>query len=612
MPEQVTTSIGPNALSEASPEQLTAIEYRLLVEHSPVMIWRADVNKKCDYFNHTWLEFTGRALAEETGDGWATGVHPDDLARCFDIYVSNFDQRVPFEMEYRLKRHDGVYRWILDRGVPYRDDHGSFLGFIGSCVDVTERIQGEERGRELAAEQAAHAAAEKKNAELQEMNLRVRASEKALRLREQRERFFAEVSQVMAAHLDYNEALEAIADLLVPRLADFLFFDAVHPDGTISRLSWRHADESRTAWLDDVCRTAFPIGAGHPAARIVGTRVPELIREVNESWITQTATSAEHAELLRGLNARSVLRLPLTDGNSLLGVLTLGTADSGRVFDDNDVAFCSDVATRLVASLRNALLYRELQQAVKSRDEVTSIVSHDLKDPVHTIQMATAVLLDPDMGAVEGTRRQHAMLIQRSATRMARLLEDLIDVAKSEGSSLTIVRKPTALAPLIDEVVDGLRLSSAELGVALAARVPADLPLVSADDRRIVQVLTNLCANALKFTRRGGTVTVSADSSSDVVQLTVRDTGIGISPENLCHVFDRFWQATRASRASAGLGLAIAKSIVESHGGRIWVESREGEGTAFHFTLPVAVNESSPAPTRFEDHDTVISRSTPA
>src|SRR5690348_5304765 len=140
MPEQVTTSIGPNALGEASPEQLTAIEYRLLVEHSPVMIWRADVNKKCDYFNHTWLEFTGRALAEETGDGWATGVHPDDLARCFDIYVSNFDQRVPFEMEYRLKRHDGVYRWILDRGVPYRDDHGSFLGFIGSCVDVTERI----------------------------------------------------------------------------------------------------------------------------------------------------------------------------------------------------------------------------------------------------------------------------------------------------------------------------------------------------------------------------------------------------------------------------------------------------------------------------------------
>ena len=590
MPEHVTTSLAATAQSKTSAEQLTAIEYRLLVEHSPVMIWRADLDKKCDYFNHTWLEFTGRTLAEEAGDGWATGVHPDDLERCFNIYVSSFDQRLPFEMEYRLKRHDGVYRWIFDRGVPYHDDHGNFLGFIGSCVDVTERIEGEERSRELAAEQAAHAAAEKKNVELQEMNQRVRASEKALRLREQRERFFAEISQVMAGHLNYYEALEAIADLLVPRLADFLFFDAVHADGTITRLTWRHADESCAAWLDDVRRTGFPIAAVHPAAHILTTRSPELVREVSESWIEQTATSAEHAELLRGLKARSLLRLPLSDGNALLGVLTLGTADSGRAFDDSDVTFCSNIATRLVAALRNALLHTELQQAVKIRDEVTSIVSHDLKDPVHTIQMATAVLLDPDIAADDGTRRQHAILIQRSATRMARLLEDLVDVAKAEASSFAVVRKPTAIAPLIDEVVDGFRLSAAELGVDLTARVAAELPLVSADDRRIVQVLSNLCANALKFTRRGGTVTVSAEPSGEVVQVTVRDTGIGISREHLSRVFDRFWQAKRASRASAGLGLAIAKSIVEAHGGRIWVESIEGQGSAFHFTLLLAAD----------------------
>lgn len=574
----------------SSSAQLTAIEYRLLVEHSPVMIWRAEPNKKCDYFNQTWLEFTGRTLAEETGDGWAAGVHPDDLERCFNIYVSNFDQRLPFEMEYRLRRHDGVYRWIFDRGVPYSDDQGNFLGYIGSCVDVTERIEGEERSRELAAEQAAHAAAEKKNAELQEMNRRVRASEKALRVREQRERYFAEVSRVMAAHLDYYEALDAIAELLVPRVADFLLFDAVRPDGTISRLLWRHADEARDGWLDALRRAGFPNDARHPAASIVSTRQPELIREVNESWIEQTATSAEHAELLRGLGARSLMRLPLIDGNSLFGVLTLGTADSGRVFDDSDVAFCSHIGTRLVAALRNALLYTELQQAVRMRDEVTSIVSHDLKDPVHTIQMATAVLLDPDIGADEGTRRQHAALIQRSATRMARLLEDLIDVAKAEGSSLAVIRRPTAIAPLIEEVVEAFRLSSLELGVDLTARVAADLPLVVGDDRRIVQVLSNLCANALKFTERGGTVTVTAHPQGEMVQLTVRDTGIGISRENQSHVFDRFWQATRASRASAGLGLAIAKSIVEAHGGTIWVESREGEGTAFHFTLPVAVD----------------------
>lgn len=159
--------------SAADHGQLTAIEYRLLVEHSPVMIWRADRDKKCDYFNPVWLEFTGRTVAQELGDGWAEGVHPDDLAGCFKIYVSNFDLRLPFEMEYRLRRYDGVYRWIFDRGVPYTDDRGEFLGYIGSCVDVTERREAEQRSRDLAAERAAHAEAEKKNAELQEMNERL-------------------------------------------------------------------------------------------------------------------------------------------------------------------------------------------------------------------------------------------------------------------------------------------------------------------------------------------------------------------------------------------------------------------------------------------------------
>jgi PAS domain S-box-containing protein len=118
---------------------LSATEYRLLVEHSPVMIWRAGLDAKCDYFNWTWLAFTGRNLAQELGDGWAEGVHPDDMARCVAFYLDHFHRRAPFEMEYRLRRSDGEFRWIFDRGVPYTDDRGNFAGFIGSCVDVHER-----------------------------------------------------------------------------------------------------------------------------------------------------------------------------------------------------------------------------------------------------------------------------------------------------------------------------------------------------------------------------------------------------------------------------------------------------------------------------------------
>jgi PAS domain S-box-containing protein len=118
---------------------LSPTEYRLLVEHSPVLVWRAGRDAKCDYFNEPWLAFTGRTLAEEVGDGWATGVHPDDFQRCVDFYLAHFQRREAFEMEYRLRRHDGVYRWVFDRGVPYTDDAGEFAGFIGSCVDIEER-----------------------------------------------------------------------------------------------------------------------------------------------------------------------------------------------------------------------------------------------------------------------------------------------------------------------------------------------------------------------------------------------------------------------------------------------------------------------------------------
>jgi PAS domain S-box-containing protein len=119
--------------------RLTEAEYRALVEHSPVMIWRSGLDARCDYFNEPWLAFTGRTLEEECGDGWATGVHPDDLQRCVDYYLAHFERREEFEMEYRLRRHDGVYRWILDRGTPVYDDADTFTGFIGSCIDVDDR-----------------------------------------------------------------------------------------------------------------------------------------------------------------------------------------------------------------------------------------------------------------------------------------------------------------------------------------------------------------------------------------------------------------------------------------------------------------------------------------
>ncbi len=135
------------------PPRLPGDHYRLIVENSPVMIWRSAPDGKCDYFNDVWLAFTGRPLEKEVGDGWVEGVHPEDVSRIVACYLEHFERREPFEMEYRLRRHDGVYRYIFDRGVPYGDDAGRFAGFIGSCVDVDDRRRADAE-RERVEEQA--------------------------------------------------------------------------------------------------------------------------------------------------------------------------------------------------------------------------------------------------------------------------------------------------------------------------------------------------------------------------------------------------------------------------------------------------------------------------
>ena len=123
-------------------------EYQSLVEQAPILIWRANTDSLCDYFNERWLEFRGRTMEQEYGNGWAEGVHPDDFDRCLKIFLDNFKMHTAFEMEYRLMRYDGVYRWIFDRGVPFKNDNGEFAGFIGSCIDVTERVDAQEALRQ--------------------------------------------------------------------------------------------------------------------------------------------------------------------------------------------------------------------------------------------------------------------------------------------------------------------------------------------------------------------------------------------------------------------------------------------------------------------------------
>jgi signal transduction histidine kinase len=219
--------------------------------------------------------------------------------------------------------------------------------------------------------------------------------------------------------------------------------------------------------------------------------------------------------------------------------------------------------------------------------EILAIVAHDLRTPLNAISMGASLLGDE----TQPEQQKTAMLeiIQRAAHRMDRLIGDLLEAGRIDaGRTLRIEPAPVELAAVIEQVCAEVRAGSRLKGQTLEAAVPDGLPLVLADRTRLAQVLANLIANAAKFTPRGGHIQVSAARRGEAVQVSVSDTGPGIAADDLPHVFEPYWQARSTASLGCGLGLKIARAIVEAHGGAMWVASNAGEGATFTFTVPEA------------------------
>ncbi len=246
-----------------------------------------------------------------------------------------------------------------------------------------------------------------------------------------------------------------------------------------------------------------------------------------------------------------------------------------------------------VARSTLASMYKDAEAAIDAREQVLKIVSHDLRNPLHTISMCASVLLDVPMPAEK--QAEHLHRVKRAGERMNRLVQDLLDVAKLEAGRVAISARPVAVAPLVRESHEMLAPLAAEKGVTLDIVVADGLQQIVADEGRVLQVLSNLVGNAVKFTPAGGRIVIRAEDAPGGVRFSVSDTGQGMSPDQLSQIFGQFWQANPADRRGIGLGLSIAKGIVEAHGGRIWAESQPGRGTTFHFTLSSSLSSAATA-----------------
>jgi PAS domain S-box-containing protein len=344
---------------------------------------------------------------------------------------------------------------------------------------------------------------------------------------------------------------------------------------------------------EEQCVTMFNEGAekifGYSRAEAIGTPLDRLVPE---------RLRATHREQLARFAAGDTVAAKMGDrAGALIGVRKGGEefpADASISKLEVDGTRILTIALRDVTDQRR--LEGQLRRALRMRDEVLGVVAHDLRNPLATIILQASGL--KRRGPEPERRRQRPVdAIARAAQRMNHLIQDLLDVAQVEAGALTVKRARVSAGEVVVEAVDTERSLADAASLRLEPDLPREVPKIFCDRDRLLQVLENLIGNAVKFTPPGGGIRVGTAPQQGEALFWVRDTGFGISAENVGHVFDRFWQAAeRGERLGAGLGLAIAKGIVEAHGGHIWVESTVGRGTTFFFTIPETAPIDADAP----------------
>ena len=528
----------------------------------------ADADGIIRVFNPEAARQHGTSLAGVPASEWATryGLYTlDGEPLPLDetpLYRAVRGDRV-MNARWKVRCPDGSERVLEGSAVPLRHADGAAAGGVLTTHDITEQVR----------------------------------AERELRASQERVRFLAEAGFVLAQSLDERQTMERLAALAVPRLADWCAVEVLEGERFVSA-AVAHRDPAKVA-ATRLLRERYPPEqhGTRPLAEALRAGGALLIADVDERVLAANAVDEEHLRLMRELMPRSAIIVPLLARGRALGGVTLVVAESGRRYGEADVLLAEELGRRAAQAIDNAHLYEESTRAVRTRDELLAVVSHDLKNPLNVVSMVAGILQSEESTDERGELiRKHGQLLGRATRRMLSLIDDLLDLAGIEAGRLSMSPGEEDAADLGRAAIDLLQPVAVQKGAALRWADGEVLPRVIADRSRVQQVLSNLIGNALKFVRAGGTVTLSARPGEHEVIFVVADDGPGISPEHLPHLFERFWKAPGDARAGTGLGLYIVRGIVAAHGGRTWVESEPGKGARFYFTLRRADREAAGEP----------------
>jgi signal transduction histidine kinase/FixJ family two-component response regulator len=457
-----------------------------------------------------------------------------------------------------------------------------------------------------------------------DQRLKARRIEEALLVSERRFRFLAEASQILASSLNFRATLPLVARLAVPQLADWCIIHTVDGDANGPSLAVSHNEDAKANWARaELLKRPQMLGALHGSPGVLETREPVLIPDLSGSRLLRSAD----VELMRGLGSRSYLCVPLIAREQVLGSVALIISDSQRKLGQLDLELAQDLARRAATAIDTARLYQAAQEAIRAREEFLSIASHELKTPLTTLQLEVQMLLRaarkacPEViaapavvrSSATGSGEQQAVamssvwlgaqgladgallpqyvasrmeVLEQQARKLSKLINNLLDVSRIDAGRFEIRREEVDLARVTKALIARFKQQSTLTCSAL--EFYADEAVIGMWDRlRIEQMVTNLLANALKY-GRGKPVEVRVEKKESKARLSVTDHGIGIPPEHVGRIFDRFARATETrSYGGLGLGLYIVKQIVDALDGTVSVNSEVGAGSTFTVELPL-------------------------
>jgi PAS domain S-box-containing protein len=402
--------------------------------------------------------------------------------------------------------------------------------------------------------------------------------------------FMNQASTVLATSLDYETTLRSVANLAIQVIADWCAVD-IMADGKIERVAVAHVDPEKIELGRAVQRYEDPTSP-YSAPYVIRTKTPALVPLVtDESIVAGAHGDEEQVRLIRALGLVSYMCVPLVAHGRTLGALTFATAESQRRYSEQDLAFAQDLAYRAALAVDNALAYNQMQTTDRLKDEFLATLSHELRTPLNAI-LGYARLLQS--GAVTGEKVAKAVeIVERNASALTKMVEDVLDVSRIISGKMRLTVQPVDLPTVVQNAVESVAPTAEVKQLRVQISIDPNAGPIPGDPDRLQQVVWNLLSNAVKFTPKGGRVQVRVERIDSHVDIVVSDTGMGVKPEFLPHLFERFRQADSATTRQVGglgLGLAIVRHLVELHGGSVEASSGgEGKGSTFRVHLPLMI-----------------------